>query len=447
MQPNSSSALTLRRFQSETAAISEAQIPRGPRIAIWLLAGMLVSATLVTTFVKVDRVVSSVSGQIVPTEPVNVFQALDESIIKSIDVKEGQQVKAGQIIATLDQTFAAADVTQLKQQVAGLDAQITRAEAELAGVKPNFDRSDVEHQRYADLQQALFAQRAAQYGAQLASFEAKVAQTQATIVKLQNDDSRYAERDKIYKQIEQMRATLIEKQAGSVLNLLTSQDQRLELLRTMENNHNALGEAQHQLDSLKQDTEAFKQQWSAATSQELVTAREGRDMARSSLAKAQRHQDLVRLYAPDDAIVLTVAKLSVGSVLKQGDALMTLMPLRTPLEAEVNVVSRDIGFIRPGDPATLKVDAFNPAEHGTAEGEVNWISAGSFYTDDSGKTVDPFYKVHVKITGVHFVGVPANFRFIPGMTVSADLKVGRRSLARYVLGAALRGFGESMREP
>jgi hemolysin D len=446
--PSQSADLTLRQFQSETDAIREAPVPLHPRLAIWFLAGLIVSCLTISVFVPVDRVVSSTSGTIVPTESVNVFQALDPSIIKSIDVREGQRVVAGQLLATLDQTFAAADVQQVKLQIASLDAQIERAEAELANRTPDFKQNDdPAHARYNALQQELFLQRAAQYKAQIESYNQKIDQTQATIAKLKNDEGRYSERESISKQIEQMRQTLMERQAGTLLNLLGATDQRLEMLRTLENDHNALIESQHQLASLNSDAEVFKQQWAATTSQELVTARNTRDGALSQLEKASKHQDLVRLTSSEDAVVLTVAKLSVGSVLKEGDSLMTLMPLRTPVEAEVHITTRDVGFLRTGDAATLKIDAFNAAEHGTAEGKVRWVSEGAFTTDDNGSPADPYYKARIAIDAFHFVGVPAHFRLIPGMTMGADIKVGQRSLARYVIGAALRGLGEAMREP
>ena len=118
-------------------------------------------------------------------------------------------------------------------------------------------------------------------------------------------------------------------------------------------------EAQAQLSSARADHEAFIQQWSTTISQDLVTARNTRDGALAQLEKAQKHSDLVRIAAQQDSIILTVAKLSVGSVLKEGDELMTVMPVGVPVEAEVNVASRDIGFLRVGDPAMFKVDAFN----------------------------------------------------------------------------------------
>ena len=119
-----------------------------------------------------------------------------------------------------------------------------------------------------------------------------------------------------------------------------------------------------------------------------MAARNALDTAKAQLEKATKHQDLVRLTANEDLVVLTQAKLSVGSVLKEGDSLFTLMPTDTPLEAELRIASRDVGFLRRGDRCELKIDAFNFIEHGTAEGKVSWISEGAFTTDDNGQPLD-----------------------------------------------------------
>jgi HlyD family secretion protein len=221
----------------------------------------------------------------------------------------------------------------------------------------------------------------------------------------------------------------------------------MEMLRQIEYTHNSLVETQAALASAKADLKAFKEQWFAQASQDLVTARNNLDQARASLDKAAKHQDLVRITAAEPSVVLTLSKVSVGSVLKQGDSLMTLMPLRTRLEAEARVSSRDIGFLRVGDPCTMKIDAFNFVEHGTAEGTVRWISEGAFTTDDQGNTVDAYYKTHCSIDRTNFRGVPVNFRLVPGMTLTADVNVGTRSVMLYIFGDMLRGLYESMREP
>ncbi|GJD34087.1 HlyD family type I secretion periplasmic adaptor subunit [Methylobacterium aerolatum] len=448
MRPDADPERTLRRFASETDEIREAPEPLTARLILLTLTAFLVTCLGLTAMAQVDRVVTSERGKIVSTQAVMVFQALDASIIKTIDVREGDQVRRGQLLATLDPTFANADAAQLKQQVASLDAQIARAEAEQEQRALQFGPTrDPDQRRYNDLQRALYEQRVAQFKAQLSSFDEKIQQSTATIQKLQGDEARLEEREKIAHQIEMMRQQLVDRQAGSLLNLLLATDQRLELLRTLENGRNGLVEARHQLASTIADRDAFRRQWQSALSQEIVAARNARDTAMGQRRKADRREELIRLEAAEDGVVLNMAKLSVGSVLREGDQLLSLMPLSAPLEAEIHVAARNIGFIRAGDPATLKVDAFNFIEHGTAEGHLRWISEGAFTTDDDGKPVEAYYKARVSVEKVNFVRVPASFRLIPGMTLTADVHIGTRSVMAYVVGGALRGAGEAMREP
>ena len=307
--------------------------------------------------------------------------------------------------------------------------------------------ADKEARDYQALQLGLFRQRAAEYQAQMASYNEKIEQTQATIDKFSNDEQRYRERLRIADQVQAMHDKLLQRGAGSLLNLLVSTDAKLEALRTMEFGHNSLLEAEHQMGSLKADRRAFEEQWRATVSRELVTARNARDNATSLLEKAEKHKDLVRLTAPQRSMVLTLSKLSVGSVLKEGDTLMVLAPMSAPLEAEVEIASHDIGFVRPGDAATLKVDAFNFTEHGVAEGRVRWISEDAFTTDENGAPTPAYYRARIAIKAMKFVDVPSAFRLIPGMLLSADIKVGARSLAFYLLGGLIGGAGEAMREP
>ena len=149
-------------------------------------------------------------------------------------------------------------------------------------------------------------------------------------------------------------------------------------------------------------------------------------------------------------MVLTVAKLSVGSVLKEGDTLFTLMPVNAPVEAEIRIASRDVGFVRAGDRCVLKIEAFNYMEHGTAEGTIRWISDNAFTTDDNGQPVDAYYKARCGVDAMHFVDVPAKFRLIPGMTLQADVNVGttfgRHVFARRLFAWIWRGNARTLRD-
>ena len=250
-----------------------------------------------------------------------------------------------------------------------------------------------------------------------------------TLAKYQNDAARYGDRQKISSEIEQMRATLAAAQVGSKLNLLAATDQRLEILRNLEFDKNEMNETQHQLDATVATRAAFIQQWFGDTSKELATAQGQYDGAVEQLNKATTHQDQVRLTAPEKAMVLHLAKLSVQSVLNQGQPFIYLAPLKSPVEAELHISTSEIGFIRVGDKVTLKLDAFHYVEHGTSEGEVRSISDGSFTTDDMGvltdttatsssQPIDPYYKVMVKLIDTNLRNVPSSFRVMPGMTLS-----------------------------
>ena len=441
-------AREVRVFQSETAEILEGPEPLKAHLTVVILAGMFASLLLVVACMRVDRVISSLSGEIVTVEPTVVLGALDQSIIKTIDVSEGQKVMKGDLLATLDPTFTRADVGALKSQVANLNAQIARCQAELAQ-KP-FDmplQTDPVANTYISAQREYYLQRKAQFDAQVHSYNDQIAQYKSTIVKYQTDEARYGDRAKISQEIEQMRATLAAAQVGSKLNLLAATDQKLEIQRALEFDRNAAVESQHQLDSTIATRDAFIQQWFGQVSQELVTAQGPRDGAVEQLTKATKHQDLVRLEAPVDGMVLKLAKLSPLSVLSQGDPLLYLAPLNSPLEAEIHVAARDIGFIRVGDDTTVKLDAYSFVEHGTVDGTVKSISEGTFTTDQNGSPTEAYYKVRIALKPVTLHNVPPNFRLVPGITLSGDIHVGSHSLFMYLASGIMRGVGEAMREP
>ncbi len=381
---DSPSHALIRVFQSETGEIRNAPEPLRARATLWLLGALLLSLIVVASVFRIDRMVTSQFGQIVTTEPTTVLQALDPSIIKTLDVKEGDRVHKGQLLATLDPTFTAADVRALRTQIVSLDAQIARDKAELAGetfgVSSSTDPTTI---LYETIQKNYFDQRQSQYQSQVKSFDEQIAQAQATLRRLGNDQEYYRNRTSVAQEIEKMRADLESTKVGSRLNLLLAEDQKLEMQRYSEVDAGSEVETLHQLLATISNREAFIQQWLGQASQDLIAGRNQRDSAVEQLAKAEKHQELVQLVAPDDAVVLSMAKLSVGSVLREADPFITLALLRSPMEAEIYILPRDVGFVRPGDRATIKLDAFHFIEHGTADGEVLWISDGTFNVDPS----------------------------------------------------------------
>jgi HlyD family secretion protein len=202
----------------------------------------------------------------------------------------------------------------------------------------------------------------------------------------------------------------------------------------------------------------FVQSWRADVSQQLSDATGKLSDARESLNKAQLRKQLVELRAEQDSIVLTVAKVSAGSVLQSGQQFITLVPADAPLEIEANISGRDDGFVRISDPVSIKFDTFPFIQYGLGYGAVRTISADSFTSQDDqrnptgavpvpAQSTEPYYRARVTIDRVDLHGTPPDFHLLPGMPITADIKVGKRTVIQYLLGRVLPVASEGMREP
>jgi multidrug efflux pump subunit AcrA (membrane-fusion protein) len=123
------------------------------------------------------------------------------------------------------------------------------------------------------------------------------------------------------------------------------------------------------------------------------------------------------------------------------------MPANAQLYAEVWIQSTDIGFVKVGQQAQLRLDAYRFEEYGVAKGVVKTISENSFTVDQNNVPVPPYFKVRVKITDLHLRHLPRNFRLLPGNTLSGDIMVGRRTIMSYMVAGIMRTTSEAMREP
>ena len=447
----------IRAFSSDAGEIQAVLHPVQPRMWLYLLTALVVGTLGVANMFEIDRVVESFEGHIVTVQPTILLEALDPSIIKSIEVEEGQIVKKGQLLETLDPTFTSSDARALQIQIASLNAEITRDEAELAGqplVYPPTE--DLDAQKYQAAQTVLHIQRMQQYEQQLKGFDEQVATFRATIAKLREDEDELERRKAIASRVEKMFNVLQSQDSGSQLQLLQAQDGTVQVVKQFQFDKNSISETEHSIAATLANREAFIQAWLASTSQDLVTSRNSRDSAVEQLEKAARHTELTRITAPDDCIVLRIPHVSVGSVVTMGAPIVTLALMKAPIEVEIAVMPRDIGFVRRGDEVTVKLDAYEFFEHGSATGKVRWISEGTFNEDlinpgmasmVDGTTPQPYYKVRVELQHMDFFNVPNDFRLLPGMTLAADIHVGERHLLRYLLAGLVRSSVESMREP
>ena len=435
-------------FESDTAAVFLRTAPANEHIILYVLAGMVVLAVGLMAIVKLDRVVTS-TGRIVTAAGSLYVSPFDTGIVREVRVKAGDVVKKGQVLATLDPTFTHADLLQLQQKSASDEAAVARLGAEIAGRPYTFSATDP----YQSLQGGIWQKRQAEYRYNLADFDGRIHSAEAQVAQYRSDSREYAKRLKLADEVEKTYQPLLDKGYVSKLQLMQATDERTEMGRLLADAQSQMSSLGQTLASLKAQRESYIQKWNSDAGTELVTVRNDLDVTRQNLQKAQKLSDLLSLDAPADAVVLKVGKVSSGSVAGSGaqtsgqDPLFTLVPLDAPVEADVNVSARDIGFIKIGDPVQLKLDAYRFMQHGTAKGVIKTISEGSFTTDDNNTPVEPYFKVRVTVKEVHLRNVPPDFRLIPGMTLAGDIMVGRRTILSYLVEGGLRTGSEAMREP
>jgi HlyD family secretion protein len=449
--PNDPTLPAILEFQWPSTAIVNAIPPRSARRIIWIVASMVIALIAIAGLIPVDRVVTA-RGIVVSKAPTILVQPLETAIVRSIDVREGQRVKAGQVLARLDSTFASADFGALTAQVSRLEAETSRLQAEADGKPFVYSGNDPNWL----LQASIYGYRKAQFDAKMDNYTHKLDELTALISRAQSDAAGYRARLGVAQNIERMRKQLEAEQAGSKLSSLQASDARAEMERALSNANQTTEGAKRDQAALAAERDAFVRGSQGDVSQQLAETQGKLNDARELLNKAKLRRQLVELHAEGDAIVQSVAKVSVGSVLQSGEQLITLVPDEAPLEVEANISGTDNGFVHVNDPVVIKFDTFAYSQYGMAEGAVRVISPDSFTAQTEARHptsavpvsgTEAFYRARITLEKVALHDVPAGFQLIPGMPVTADIKVGKRTVLQYLLGLILPVTREGMREP
>ena len=454
---------TITEFQPDAVEIEERKVPGGARWTLYTVIALMTAFVLWSYWAQVDEIVKG-QGKLITTENAVVVQSFQSAPIHSINVQFGDRVKAGQIVATLDPTFSDADLSQLNSQTNSSQATISRLNAELN--QTEFSIKGHENDRDWQTQSTLFRERRLAYIAELERLDAD---REKLVVRKQNTESEIEfnlRQLKIYGDVESKMRRLADRNSVSSMQHLSTQMQKMDSEKTLKTARNGLRELTADLKSKEKERNAFIAGRRSEIADELLKANQELTSVEQEVNKANRMGELLELRVPTDSghdefVVFEVAERSVGSILQQGEPLFKLIPIDVPLEAEVEITGRDVAKVRvldevpadgkmpSGTRVTLKLTAFDYQDHGTLTGFVRTVSEGVFEKQGQGGAGPAAtYKARIKlIEPMELENVPSDFRLMPGMSTTAEIKVGKRRVIQYFLYPILRYLDEGFREP
>jgi hemolysin D len=430
-------------FQSDAVELEKQPVPITLRATYYILLALVVTALIWSIVARMDMIVTA-RGRLIATGKQILVQPLVNSIIKKFHVDVGQVVRKGQVIVSLDPTFAMADEAQVRVRLAALAVLLKRLECELTEqpftVTPDLDSTE------AALQLSLYQGRQQEYHARLDQYGSRIQQAKDETLSFTKRQESLTHELQSAEELLAMRQKVFAQGADSRLSVLEAETRRSATQSEAEGIANDLKVRTQQIAQTIAEREAFINNWRNDIAKQLADARKERDSLVEQQSKAARYRELAELTSPVDAVVLDMGRFSVGSVAKEGDPIMTLVPLNTPLEAEVSIETKDIGYVRLRDPVRLKLDAFPFQRHGTLEGRLRVVTEDA-YAVGTGENAVPTYQARVELTKTDLRNVTRKMRLIPGMSLSAEIVVGDRRVITFLAYPLIRGLDESLREP
>lgn len=405
-------------------------------------------------------VVAVAQGRVVPSGRTKTVQPMQTGVVRTIAVEDGQLVKAGQTLIELDPTEATADRDRIRSDLSAAKAEAARLRAALEVVNGNPD--------------AVFAAPAG-LSAELARMQSQllanqIAEQRAKLAALDREQARReADRATVVQTIAKLNATLplIRERAEALFDLskrgTSSRFQYLQLQQDL------VGQEQELLVQKIKLTEADasiaataeqRRQTEAEFRRQLYTGLAEAERKAASLeqelAKADQQVDLLRLTAPVDGYVQQLAIHTVGGVVTTAQPLMVIVPEDSRLEVEAFIPNKDIGFVQAGQVAEVKVEAFSFTKYGLIPGRVASLSGDAVQQQQADKGTDKTGAKAPETGAVYAARIALDrdtlevdgkeTRLQPGMTVTAEVKTGRRRIADYLLSPLSRSAQEAMHE-
>ncbi|MDP2133134.1 MAG: HlyD family type I secretion periplasmic adaptor subunit [Sulfuritalea sp.] len=429
--------------------------PLGRKVlwSILILVGCLILWALIG---RLD-IVATASGKLVPHSYVKIVQPSEAGIVKELLVREGEAVKAGQVLMRMDALITEADATSLATESARKRMALRRIDAELSGKPFRTEAGDP-----ADLAREIEAQ----HRANRASLDAALAEERSRLVKARQDlSAAQAVRDKLtetlphYRQQDQAYEKLVKD--GFAGHLMGSDKRRERIEKEQELNtqlhviESARASTLQSEKKLAQIETDYRRQLHAERNETQAAV----DKLGQEIAKQTHRKNLLELKAPQDGVVKDLATHTAGTVVQPGTVMLTLVPQDESLRAEVWVSNEDIGFVHPGQKVKLKFAAFSFQKYGMGEGVVEHVSADAAdgfannaannaapAGDKTGSSTPLAYKALVTLKAMNLEMNGERYKLAAGMQTHAEIHLGTRSVAEYLLSPVQKAWHEAGRE-
>jgi hemolysin D len=429
---------------------------------MWLICALIATALVFTCVSKID-IYAVAAARVQPTGRSKVIQPLATGKVLALHVKNGARVAQGDLLLELDSTETGADRAASVSQLHSLHAEIARRTAAVSAARSGPSDAEPGIQFQAGIDAAVIAREQAVLSADLSNLRSalstldgkiteSVTQRQALGLTIEAQERLVSSlRDRV-----QMRQSLVDRQLGSRASVIDAEQELGEQLTVLANQQGEQLRIGAAIDSLKREKASQVARFVADNSQALAAAQAKESEVAQSLVKASAKVDYTLLHSPVKGTVQELAVTTIGQVVTVGQLLMVIVPDEARLEAEALVPNKDIGFVVPGQPAVLKIDAFPFMRYGTLSGQIANVSYDAVASRDATAGGDPsravpltqnlVYPVTVALDTEHILIEGRSMPLLPGMSATVEIRTGERRLIEYFLSPILEVASEAAHE-
>ncbi|MFQ3185677.1 MAG: adhesin transport system membrane fusion protein [Marinomonas primoryensis] len=416
--------------------------PRGGRIILWVIFIFVAAALVWANYTALDEVTVG-EGKVIPTSQVQQIQNLEGGILKEINVKVGQVVDSGQVLMTIENTEALSSLREQQAEFINLQVRATRLQAESYSLKPEFDTDAKEkYPLVVNRELDLYNSRLESLRTNQASFYQQIEQRKQEIVEQQAKLDNLKQSYVFSKEELDLTRPAFEQGAVSRVELLQLERQVNQLQGDLEATQLAIPRARSALKEVQSNLAESDAQFRAEAQEDLTAVKSKLDQLKEVSVSLEDKVSRTQVRSVLKGIVKQIQLNTVGGVIKPGMNLMEIVPIEDSLLIEAKVRPENIGFIKPGLSAVVKLSAYDFAIFGGLHSTVENISADTII-DEEGNS---FFLVRVR-TDKNYLGTKqAPLPVIPGMQATVDIITGKKTLLDYLLKPILKAKQNALRE-